>query len=328
MGMAMCAIMLFHQSFIYGYLPEGFHIFGHWGVDIFLFLSGIGIAQSLQRNPTRQYFKNRLVRICPTYLTVVFIWTCLTFFGGGQHQYLPFKDYYIYNLFSLWFMVGIILLYLIAPFMYHYITKDNHDSIGTRGWTLIFLAEFSTLLLIFFPQLEGKCIQIFERDILWIFARASAFILGMLFACKKLQLRTIPLSVAIIGLFIAIASKIGYRFLPNVWKEICYQIPQFFALMLALPLLCFLICWLAKRLPHPITHTFSFIGTISLELYLWHEFVYRAISKMFLPSLPPVLLLFMGISISILLAYLTHLVFKCLFPKPQRKALKPSKPLA
>jgi peptidoglycan/LPS O-acetylase OafA/YrhL len=324
MGIAMCSIMLFHQYFVGGYLSSCFHLIGHWGVDIFLFLSGMGIAQSLQHNSTRQYFKNRFIRIFPTYLTVVFVWTCLSFFGGGKHLYLPFKDYYIYNLFSLWFMVGIILLYLIAPFMYHYITKDNHDSIGTRGWTLIFLAEFSALLIIFLPQFGGKCIQIFERDILWIFARASAFILGMLFACKKLQLKTIPLSVAIIGLFCAIVSRIGYRFFPNMWKEISYQIPQFFALMLFLPLLCFLICCLSERLPHPITRAISFIGTISLELYLWHEFIYRVIPYTF----HPVLLLLMGIFISILLAYLTHLVFKRLFRKPQREALKPSEPMA
>jgi peptidoglycan/LPS O-acetylase OafA/YrhL len=214
--------------------------------------------------------------------------------------------------------------------MYHYLTKDNHNSIGTRGWVLIFLAGLLTLFLMFAPQFENICLRTLERDILWIFARTSAFVLGMLFACKKLHLRTIPLSVAILGLFWAAASKIAcIKFvLPKICSQSLDLISQYLSLMLALPLLCFVICWLAERLPHPITRAFSFIGTISLELYLWHEFVYRAISKMFLPSLPPVLLLLMGISISILLAYLTHLVFKLLSRKSQREALKPSEPLA
>jgi peptidoglycan/LPS O-acetylase OafA/YrhL len=87
MGIAMCAIMLFHQPFIYDYSTTVFHLFGHWGVDIFFFISGIGISLSLQKNTIQQYFKNRIIRIFPAYLTVVFIWTLLSIWmninGGG-----------------------------------------------------------------------------------------------------------------------------------------------------------------------------------------------------------------------------------------------------
>lgn len=63
MGCAMIVVMLFHQPFISDSYVDGlFRLFGYWGVEIFLFVSGFGIVYSLQRNDVRTYYRNRMRR--------------------------------------------------------------------------------------------------------------------------------------------------------------------------------------------------------------------------------------------------------------------------
>jgi len=46
---------------------------GNVGVDIFLFLSGIGLYFSYKKNNLKQFYMNRFVRILPEFILVVFI---------------------------------------------------------------------------------------------------------------------------------------------------------------------------------------------------------------------------------------------------------------
>ena len=49
MGIAIIMVMLFHSDFgVLGCLNKPFAHYGHWAVDIFLFLSGFGISYLLQ----------------------------------------------------------------------------------------------------------------------------------------------------------------------------------------------------------------------------------------------------------------------------------------
>lgn len=61
MGCAMIAIMLFHQPFFYSNpLVDFFHLYGFWGVEVFLFVSGFGVVYSLRKNSLKQYYINSL----------------------------------------------------------------------------------------------------------------------------------------------------------------------------------------------------------------------------------------------------------------------------
>jgi len=63
MGIAMIAIMLFHQYFTSVFPFNAFHNFGYWGVDVFLFLSGMGLVKSLNNNPLKIFYAHRFYRI-------------------------------------------------------------------------------------------------------------------------------------------------------------------------------------------------------------------------------------------------------------------------
>ena len=58
MGLAMIVIMLFHNSFgVLGYFALPFSVYGHWGVDVFIFLSGFGIYHALKKNGLKENYR-------------------------------------------------------------------------------------------------------------------------------------------------------------------------------------------------------------------------------------------------------------------------------
>lgn len=77
MGIALITIILFHWGSVHKYYDAYNFVSGIFssyigsiGVDVFLFLSGVGIYSSLQRNSLHVYFKNRVTRILPAYLSI------------------------------------------------------------------------------------------------------------------------------------------------------------------------------------------------------------------------------------------------------------------
>ena len=66
MGISMVSIMLYHQNWITnGIFFEWVRMLGYIGVEVFLFISGFGIAHSLAKNSLGQYYKNRVIRLIP-----------------------------------------------------------------------------------------------------------------------------------------------------------------------------------------------------------------------------------------------------------------------
>lgn len=66
MGIAMLSVMLFHQYFTSIVPFNAFHNFGNWGVDVIIFLSGMGLVRSLEKYSLLIYYKRRLKRIIPS----------------------------------------------------------------------------------------------------------------------------------------------------------------------------------------------------------------------------------------------------------------------
>lgn len=66
MGISMVSIMLYHENWIAdGIFFEWVRMLGYIGVEVFLFISGFGIAHSLAKNSLGRYYKNRIIRLMP-----------------------------------------------------------------------------------------------------------------------------------------------------------------------------------------------------------------------------------------------------------------------
>lgn len=73
MGLSILAVMFFHFG-IEMPLLHTISLYGWIGVDMFIFLSAIGLCFSLEKNPCiTDYYKRRLLRILPTWWTYMIV---------------------------------------------------------------------------------------------------------------------------------------------------------------------------------------------------------------------------------------------------------------
>lgn len=80
MGEAMLLVLVYHV-FCWVYNPVGSFNIGYVGVDVFLFLSGLGLAESYARHSLSAFYCNRFVRLYPVYALAVVL-TCFLILGS------------------------------------------------------------------------------------------------------------------------------------------------------------------------------------------------------------------------------------------------------
>ena len=162
MGIAMLSVFLFHS--MGDWMPPFIHNIaanGAIGVDVFLFLSSIGLTYSITKNPSvTAFYKRRVLRIMPTYWFImtcvylfVFILTAVHIMPANYYriprnfwefiQAYTTIGYWIRDgLFYLWYIPAILLLYILFPFV--------HKLFVISKWTYL-LCLIPGSILTFFP---------------------------------------------------------------------------------------------------------------------------------------------------------------------------------
>lgn len=295
MGCAMIAIMLFHQPFFYdNYVVTFFHLFGHWGVDVFLLVSGFGVINSLQKNTIKQYFKNRINRLVPP---CIFVGACKCLLMLlGFINFAVYNDNYLLILteLSMWYIYAIVVYYTIAPYIYRMLIRYKH-------WVVLG-ACLLAFVMSYIPF--GSCSIYLVNRIGWVIERLPAFIFGMYIASNPISSKftkylvgggVLPLMVCVV---LRITGITGHG-------RVIYLI-----LLLALPMLCVIASILAQWLKCiKLDGVVEYFGKTSLELYLWHGFIFLNFStnEMF-TGLHVWIQFVAAVSISLLLAHLTYIL--------------------
>lgn len=117
MGISMLSIMLFHQPWFFGHgIDNFFYYYGYWGVDFFLFVSGFGIAHSLEKNTLGHYCRNRITRLLPYCLVFGALRAILYYNGihGFTPKFHPSVGLVACSL-DLWYIEAILIFYSLAP---------------------------------------------------------------------------------------------------------------------------------------------------------------------------------------------------------------------
>ena len=123
MGAAMLFIILFHVA-----LPRedaffGLRRMGNVGVDMFLFLSGIGLWFSWMKNPSaKHFFIRRYLRIYPTWLIIACLFYIPSFQGGSTWNWINLFGeitinwgFWLHDELNFWYIPATMMLYLFAP---------------------------------------------------------------------------------------------------------------------------------------------------------------------------------------------------------------------
>lgn len=174
MGWAILWIMMLHFTFNQ-IKPIGFIAqYGFAGVEIFIFVSGLGLFYSLDKgDPFRHFYRKRFARIFPTYYFIG-IFASLFLFRDNLFTYL-FRyttiGFWTGGIYWEWYIPSIVILYIFSPCLKILIDKRMFSFLG--------IIAICTLLQAFIFIDKG---HILDRAHFFFLYRIPAFILGMVCA--------------------------------------------------------------------------------------------------------------------------------------------------
>lgn len=288
MGCAMLVIMLFHQEFFRGnLLVDAFHLCGFWGVDIFLLISGFGLAHSLRKHSITTYYRNRFVRLLPSCVLVGSAKLALSHLGftelTSNNVLLQVTSLYM------WYIFAIVIYYLLAPFIFRALNRFGI-------WVLVAtcVVAFACTFLPY-SHYPGPISFFFK----WVPGRLPVFVLGMYMAIHPLCLsnKQLLMGGAILFVTCLILRVAHIRTHLNLTL-----------LALAVPAMCIAGSYVKATLDRVrCGSVFEFLGKYSLEIYLWHGFIFANMHKnaMF-ADIPAALNMTLAVAVSLTLAYVTH----------------------
>lgn len=310
MGLAIIWVIAYH------YFGKGnpvslgnvFFAIGHGGVDMFLFLSGLGLVFSCWKTNGKidylEFLKKRILRIIPTYYIIII------FFGFILHK--PIKEIieqllifgFFFPMVKIssydWYIPSLLVFYLMFPVFYKYFIESP------RKVTLLAILSglLATLALVFIQK----------GTVILFFSRIPVFFIGAYFAYKILKkeqfskLNTI-LIMALFVLFLLFELVVTYMYNSDFLRKTALSHLPF---MFIAPGLCMLLSGLFEKIQinlfgKRLLEILMFLGGISLEIYLIHMAFYEDMKH-----IPTVV----ALSITIVASYFLSILLKRLLDGP------------
>lgn len=253
--------VLFHGSEVHRYLYLSAKLFltllGSIGVDVFLFLSGMGIFQSLKKDGNvLRFYRKRLLRVVLPYGIVGLAFWIVKDFVMNQATIGTFLlDYSLLSFWlsgvrTLWYIAFIVVMYAVSPLLYRWIRK-----LGRKAWILILGAIALDVLVRYgFPSFFSGCEIAIQR--------VPIFLLGLI--CSERIMAGDRIRVAdllVIFLFQPIYALCDFASL-----SFSRLGDGLYALVLLLAL-----AFAVSKIQRPgVQNALGKVGDLSLELFLTH----------------------------------------------------------
>lgn len=271
MGFAMIIVILFHigetrhDTFWYCLCRCG-----NVGVDLFLFLSGIGLWHSWTRQPSlRHFFWRRYVRIYPAWLVIACLYYIPRYTSGDLSLGFTVSEilfnwgFWHHDELIFWFVPSIMMLYTLAPAYMVLIQRyESFRWLPVAAILLCFMVEYWQPVHSAVGHLE-----IF-------FSRIPIFLLGINAGEWVRQKRTLePQGIWMVTVVFVMSAVVCVNFEDGLRG----RFPLFIERMAYIPLTVSMLLLLGRlfdALPQWVHRPFVLVGGISLEIYLIHiEFV-------------------------------------------------------
>ncbi len=283
MGIAMLMIILFHVALPRSSEYFGLRRVGNIGVDIFMFLSGIGLWFSWAKEQTNDiresfinrwlsFYKRRLIRIYPTWLIIACLYYIPRYNHGwelwaGGHGLIDLLgdilinwDFWLHDELTFWYVPAIMLLYVFAP---PYMELIKHQP--TYRWLVVVAIVWTVIVQWVTPVHQ----TVGHIEIFW--SRVPIFFIGINLGDIVRRKQSIETSSIWLLLVIFITTLACCIFLE---QHLHRRFPLFIERLLYIPLVVtamILFSELWRRTPKSINALLAWIGTISLETYLIHS---------------------------------------------------------
>lgn len=310
-GLSTLLIIVFHaaEDIVVNQLAPNFAInmlaklymtaVGSIGVEIFLFLSGMGIYYSLSKNSDRtSFYARRMLRIIFPYVGIGFLYWFIRDVLILKLSFLrtlydfSFLSFWIEGVDNLWYIGFIIPLYLLSPFL-HRFTENAHRNMRLAS---ILLIHFAVCLLLAFAAPN------YALKIEIAFSRISIFLIGYALGPAIKENKPVSLSFILGNVtFLAVCMIL--------WRTSSYDpTAQFFSRWTKCfyGILFMLICCVFFHLINIeriqlLLRPLRWMGKYSLELYLLHVSI-RSIVALLNLSTPYLLNYLLVVILSFVLA--------------------------
>ncbi len=282
MGFAIIIVMLFHVPLSRLDPFFGLRRMGNLGVDIFFFLSGIGLWYSwAKQQDWRRFYLNRALRIYPAWLIVAGYFYISRFHGTTTASYVDLAgdiivnwDFWLHDELTFWYVPATMMLYLFAP---PYMELVRRHPI--YRWIVVLPLMWCIIVQYVAPVHQA----VGHIEIFW--SRVPIFFLGINFAEAVRQKREIDKQAwwMIIGLF-------ALSLWACIWLEQMRhgRFPLYTERMLYIVLAITTILIMSKvfdwlcgsKAGTYVNKWFAWVGGISLEIYLVHvQFVLNPLQQ-------------------------------------------------
>ena len=269
MGAAMLFVILFHVALDRGDPFYGLRRCGNVGVDIFLFLSGVGLWHSWVKTPdVRHFYRRRLVRIVPTWIICATAFYLPDYLGSRRFSTSLVDligditinwDFWLHDELTFWYVPAIMALYLIAPWYMRLINRY-----AVYRWLPLLMIVWCVMVQWVLPIHEA----VGHLEIFW--SRVPIFFIGINFGEMVRTKQRLPSNAVWLLLLTFVMTFGTCLYLEQVRHG---QFPLFVERMLYIP---FTVCSVLvmnrifRRTPQWVNTAFRFVGALSLEAYLIH----------------------------------------------------------
>lgn len=308
MGVAMISIILYHQPFIQdNFIATWCNILGYIGVEVFLIVSGFGIAHSLNKNNLRTYFYNRFIRLFPACF-IAGLMKIITSSLPPPIEMPKASSCFIWDLIGIsnWYIYAIVVYYCLAPVLFKLIKK--------YGWFVLIVTSIISYIVvaIWKNDVNAHFLIYFGR---WIVKRLPVFVLGLTIALKPLNVKVT--GYVIVGIVATLLNLISLRYIiiananPGITSMpagLFTHLPnrtdipdngRYLLDMFSVMFLCPMFVVISKIMDKlKIKYIISWLGIYSLEVYLCHQYIFAIFNKY--DSISPWCQLFYSIGLTIL----------------------------
>lgn len=305
MGAAMLFIILFHVGLDRGDPFYGLRRCGNVGVDMFLFLSGVGLWFSWTKHPSlRHFFSRRYVRIYPAWLLMASLYYIPDYINGGGHSTSLVDligditinwDFWLHDELTFWYVPAIMMLYTFAPFYMMLISRYP-----MYRWVPLLMVVWCVIVQWVLPIHAA----VGHLEIFW--SRVPIFFIGINMGQMVKEKRRLDSSSVWLLLIIFAVTFATCLYLEQVRHG---RFPLFVERMLYIPFTITSILVLNRvfrRTPQWFNKFCKFVGAVSLEAYLVHiHFVLCYVEQHHLGYWPTFLI---TVAITMPLAWILHII--------------------
>ena len=265
----MLFVILFHVALDRGDPFYGLRRCGNVGVDIFLFLSGVGLWFSWVKTPdVRRFYRRRLLRIVPTWLVVATAFYLPDYLGARRFSRSIVDligditinwDFWLHDELTFWYVPAIMALYLVAPW---YMRLVQNRPI--YRWLPLLMVVWCVMVQWVLPIHHA----VGHLEIFW--SRGPRFFIGSNFGELVRTRRQLPGESVWLLLLTFLMTFGTCLYLEQVRHG---HFPLFVERMLYIPFtLCTVLVMnrIIRRMTQWVNSAFRFVGALSLEAYLIH----------------------------------------------------------